>query len=90
MFHRVGSQKAIRHERNSFVSAIIHHGISLALTNAVSICTEAIWAIVPSLFKLFDRDIREPYQPNFAFLLESSQTQHGFTQRNIRIDPVTL
>ena len=37
MLHRVGSQRAIRHKRNSFASAINHHAISLALRDAVSV-----------------------------------------------------
>ena len=90
MLHRVGSQRAIRHERKSFASAIIHHGISLALSNAVSVLHRSDLGNCPCFFKLFNRDIAKAYQPNFAFLLESSQSQHGFTQRHIRIDPMKL
>src|SRR5260370_30352037 len=37
MLHRVGSQRAIWHERDSLASAINHHGISLALTDAIPV-----------------------------------------------------
>ena len=77
LLHRVGPQRPVRHKSDPFASAVIHDRICLVLKDAVAVLDRSDLGNLPHLFKLFQRDIGKADQPNFPFLLKSSQTQDG-------------